>query len=172
MNKWFNVKVKYTKTMENGTIKRVSEPYLLSAVSFSEAETRIFEELGQVIRGEFEVTAIASKEYQDIFAYDDSFTWWECKVVYDFSELGSDKPKKVSHLYLVTAEDGKEAYERIHESLSSMLVDFTVPKIVCTDIVEVFPEKEYLDREISRRPLEEEEVYSPKNVVFQSEGEE
>lgn len=171
MNKWFNVKVKYTKTTENGTIKRVTEPYLLSAVSFSDAESRIYEELGQVIRGEFDVMAIAHKDYHDIFAYDDSSNWWECKVVYD-SAMDGEKSKKVSQLFLVTAEDAKEAYERIQESLSNLLVDFTVPKVVASDIVDVFPPKMNLDREISRRPLEEEEMYSPKNVVFQSEGEE
>jgi hypothetical protein len=46
MNSWFTVKVKYTRQLENGTFKRVSEPYLLAAMSFTDAEARIYEELG------------------------------------------------------------------------------------------------------------------------------
>jgi hypothetical protein len=56
MNSWFTVKVKYTKQLENGTFKRVSEPYLLAAMTFTDAEARIYEELGSSIRGEFQVT--------------------------------------------------------------------------------------------------------------------
>ena len=46
MNSWFKVKVKYTKQLESGSFKRVSEPYLLSATTFTDAEARIYEELG------------------------------------------------------------------------------------------------------------------------------
>ncbi len=55
---WFEVKVKYTKQLENGSFKRVTEPYLLAAITFTDAESRIYEELGNIIRGEFHVTSI------------------------------------------------------------------------------------------------------------------
>ncbi len=173
MNNWFTVKVKYTKTLENGTNKRVSEPYLLSAISFTDAEARIFEELGQVIRGEFDVVSIGRTEIHDIFAYDDSFTWWKCKVTYDATEQGAEKQKKVSQNYLVSANDAREAYERIKESLSAMLVEFSIPSIIFSPIVDIFPPAENLDREISRRPMEEfavEENPAPRGVVFQAAG--
>lgn len=173
MNNWFTVKVKYTKTLENGTNKRVSEPYLLSAISFTDAEARIFEELGQVIRGEFDVVSIGRTEIHDIFAYDDAFTWWKCKVTFDSAEQGSEKPKKVSQNYLVSANDAREAYERINESLSTMLVEFSIPSIIFSPIVDIFPPSENLDREISRRPIEDfqvEENPAPRGVVFQASG--
>ena len=66
MNSWFTVKVKYTKQLENGTFKRVSEPYLLAAMTFTDAEARIYEELGSSIRGEFQVTGIARTDLHDI----------------------------------------------------------------------------------------------------------
>ena len=62
MNSWFTVKVKYTRQLENGTFKRVSEPYLLAAMSFTDAEARIYEELGSRIRGEFNVVGISRTE--------------------------------------------------------------------------------------------------------------
>ena len=66
MNNWFTVKVKYTNQLDNGAFKRVSEPYLLAAMTFTDAEARIYEELGQVIRGEFNVVGIVRTEIHDI----------------------------------------------------------------------------------------------------------
>jgi len=154
MNTWFTVKVKYTKQLENGMFKRITEPYLLAAMTFTDAETRIYEELDAIIRGEFNVVSIARTELHDIFVYDDSFTWWKCKVTYEAAELHSEKTKKIVQTFLVSAETVKEAYERIRESLSSLLVDFSVLSIIYSPIVEIFPYRENLDREIERKPLE------------------
>jgi hypothetical protein len=71
MNSWFTVRVKYTKQLENGTLKRVTEPYLLAAMTFTDAEARIYEELGSYIRGEFMVVGIARTDLSDIFQYED-----------------------------------------------------------------------------------------------------
>lgn len=174
MNNWFTVKVKYTKQLENGTFKRVSEPYLLSAMTFTDAEARIYDELGQIIRGEFDVISISRTELHDIFAYDDSATWWKCKVTYESAEHNSEKVKKVSQNFLVSAETAKEAYERIQESLSTLMVDFNIPSIVFSPIVDIFPPTENLDREVARRSVEEFEQESAapvgKGVVFSAAG--
>lgn len=173
MNNWFTVKVKYTKQLENGTFKRVSEPYLLSALTFTDAEARIYEELGAIIRGEFDVVSISRTELHDIFAYDDSATWWKCKVTYESAEHDSEKTKKVSQNFLVSAETAKEAYERIQESLSTLMVDFNIPSIIFSPIVDIFPPSENLDREISRRPAEDFELEQKapgKGVVFSASG--
>lgn len=173
MNNWFTVKVKYTKQLENGTFKRVSEPYLLSALTFTDAEARIYEELGAIIRGEFDVVSISRTELHDIFAYDDASTWWKCKVTYESVEHDSEKAKKVAQTFLVSAETAKEAYERIQESLSTLMVDFNIPSIIFSPIVDIFPPNENLDREISRRPAEDfelEQTSSGKGVVFSASG--
>jgi hypothetical protein len=155
MNNWFTVKVKYTKQLDNGALKRVSEPYLLAAMTFTDAEARIYEELGAVIRGEFNVVGIAKTEIHDIFAYDDADVWYKCKVRYDNLDADSEKTKKVTQSFLVSASSVKEAYERIEESLSTMMVDFEIPSIMVSPIVEIFPFTEELDKEISRRPADE-----------------
>lgn len=136
---WFTVKVRYTKQLENGTFKRVTEPYLVNAFSFTDAEARIYQELGEIIRGEFDVTSIAKTEVHDIFSYDDSLKWWKCRITYVASEHNSEKAKKVSQLFFVTAETAKEAYERILESLSSLMVEFEVPEVKSLPLVDVFP---------------------------------
>lgn len=173
MNNWFTVKVKYTKQLENGTFKRVSEPYLLSAMTFTDAEARIYEELGAIIRGEFDVVSISRTELHDIFAYEDSATWWKCKVTYESVEHDSEKTKKVSQTFLVSAETAKEAYERILESLSTLMVEFNIPSIIFSPIVDIFPPNENLDREIARRSVEDfelEQKSAGKGVVFSASG--
>ncbi len=155
MNNWFTVKVKYTKQLDNGALKRVSEPYLLAAMTFTDAEARIYEELGAVIRGEFAVTGIARTEIHDIFAYDDADVWYKAKVKYENFDADSEKSKKVSQNFLVSAHSVKEAYERLQESLQGLMVDFEIPSIIVSPIVEIFPYQEDLDRELSRRPIEE-----------------
>ncbi|MGV3629682.1 MAG: DUF4494 domain-containing protein [Bacteroidota bacterium] len=152
MNSWFTVKVKYTKQLENGTFKRVSEPYLLAAMTFTDAEARIYEELGSVIRGEFVVTNIARTDFHDIFYYEDSDVWYKCKITYESQDADSEKQKKISQNFLVSARSVKEAFDRLQESLSTLMVDFQVPSIIVSPIVDIFPFTENLDKEISRRP--------------------
>lgn len=173
MNTWFIVKVKYTKQLENGSFKRVSEPYLLAAMTFTDAEARIYEELGAIIRGEFTVTNIARADYHDIFHYEDSEMWYKCKVSYESQDADTDKKKKVSQNFLVSADTVKDSYERIRESLSTLMVDFQVPSIVLTPIVDIFPYNEELDREIERKPMqkeEEEEEVIGKGVIYTAPG--
>ena len=172
MNKWFTVKVKYTKQLDNGALKRISEPYLLAAMTFTDAEARIYEELGSVIRGEFNVVGIARTEIHDIFAYDDADVWYKCKVRYESVDADTEKARKVNQNFLVSANSVKEAYERIVESLDTLMVDFEIPSIIVSPIVEIFPYNEDLDREIERRPIEEVEelVESSGSPVFSASG--
>ncbi|MCT4562054.1 MAG: DUF4494 domain-containing protein [Crocinitomicaceae bacterium] len=172
MNNWFTVKVKYTKQLENGSFKRVSEPYLLAAMTFTDAEARIYEELGTMIKGEFNVVGITRTELHDVFHYDDADIWYKVKLTYETTDMDAEKTKKVSQNFLITANSVKEAYERIKESLSTLMVDFMIPAITQSPIVDVFPYAEELDREISRRPLEEgEELPStPGGKVYSAPG--
>lgn len=142
MNSWFTVKVKYTKQLDDGTFKRVSEPYLLAAMTFTDAEARIYEELGALIRGEFVVTGIARTDFHDIFHYEDAEVWYKCKITYEAGGDGGEegaKAKKVSQNFLVTAHSVKDAYERMKESLGGMMIDYVIPSITISPIVDVFP---------------------------------
>lgn len=141
MNNWFTVTVKYTKQMDDGTFKRVTEPYLLAAMTHSDAETRIYEELGAHIRGEFVVTGVKRTDIHDIFHYEDSDTWYKCKVNFESGGDGEEfgKGKRVSQFFLVSAHNVGEAYTRLRESLSGMLIDFQVPNIALSPLVDIFP---------------------------------
>lgn len=177
MSNWFTVKVKYTKQLDNGALKRVSEPYLLSAMTFTDAEASIYEELGAVIRGEFNVTGIVRTELNDIFAYDDTGVWYKCKVVYDNLDADTEKSKKVSQNFLVEASSVKEAYERLTDNLKGMLVDFQIPSVVVSPIVEIFsnegePENESRGQQTNDNNYTQEELENNenKNVVYSAPG--
>jgi hypothetical protein len=157
MNSWFTIKVKYTKQLEDGRLKRVTEPYLVDAISFTDAEARIYEEVGTNVKGEFIITGISKTDYADIFYYEDADDWYKCKLTYVSVDADSGKEKKISNNFLVTAHNVKQAYERIKESLADMTVTFEVPSIMLSPIVEVMPYNPDLDVEVGRREMTEEE---------------
>lgn len=98
MHTWFECKVKYVKIDEvSGREKKVNEPYLVDAVSFTEAENRIHQELEQMIRGDFMVTNIRKANYADIFPFDNADRWFKCKVSYVALDEGAGKEKGQQH---------------------------------------------------------------------------
>lgn len=140
MNNYFEVKVRYTKQLESGDFKRVSEPYLLAAMTFSDAESRIYGELGSLIRGEFVVQAIKRYDVHDIFHYSDSDIWYRSTISFESMGDGDEgRGKKVKQSFLVTAHSVKQATERINESLAGMMIDYVIKGTVESPIVEVFP---------------------------------
>ena len=139
MNNWFTVKVKYTKQLDNGTFKRVSEQYLLSAMSFTDAEARTYEEIGSLVRGEFIIDAITKTELHDIFGFDGQESWYLVRVQYDSVDVDSEKSKKVLNKFLVSAENIDQAQKNIKESLSGLMVDYQITSITESAIQDVFP---------------------------------
>ena len=64
---WFETKVKYRKTMEDGSEKVVSEAYVVDALSFTEAESAIIDEMSVYVSGELKVSGIGKACYGEIF---------------------------------------------------------------------------------------------------------
>lgn len=138
MKIYFEATVKYAKENEQGLLKNVSEKYIVDAVSHTEAEAIIYDRLASIIRGDFQVKRLVPANITDIFHYEDTDIWHKCKVTYFIADADTGKEKKVTQFMLLTANNVKEAYERIHESLNSMLVSFQVPAISESPIIEVF----------------------------------
>ena len=166
MNSWYTIKVKFTKEFTDGTLKRVTEPYLVSSMSFTEAEARIYKEVAEYVRGEFLVTSIAKTEFADIFDYDDAETWYKAKLSYTTEDADTGKEKKFNHNYLVAAHNVKEAYERLEDSLKGLLATYEIPAIAKTQIVDIFPyDPEFAAEGIPAEGQdEEEESFSSPNI--------
>lgn len=142
MNNWFTVKVRYTKQLDKGTFKRVTEPYLVAAMTFTDAEARIYEELGSLIKGEFRVVYAVRTELHDIFNYDDADVWYKVKISYEMvaSDIG-EGTKKTTNYILVSAQNVKEAYDRIKQCLEKLMVDYKIHAISESPIIDIYPYK-------------------------------
>lgn len=136
---WFSSKVRYTKQQDNGVFKRVTEEYLVAGHTFTDVEEKIYKELGTLIKGEFKVTGIKPVNVHDIFTYDDADVYYKVKIAYNAESEEGEKSRRVAQEFLVMAHNVKEAYERTQESLSTMMVDFTIESISISPIIDIFP---------------------------------
>ena len=111
MNEWFECKVKYERTMDDGKVKKVNEPYLVDALSFTEAEERIIEERKHYMSGEFQVSDIKRARYAELFETDDESAdrWFKVKLTFITLDEKTGAEKKTSQNVLVQAADLRAA---------------------------------------------------------------
>ena len=141
MNKWFECKVKYDKTMENGLVKKVSEPYLVDAISFTEAEKRFIEEIRPFMTGEFEVSDIKRVNYSEVFFNDaeSADRWFKCKLSFITLDEKSGAEKRTNSYALVQAADLREAIKHLDEQMNGTIMDYQIASVTETMIMDVFP---------------------------------
>lgn len=139
---WFECKVKYRKTNDNGVQKVVTEPYLVDALSFTEAETRINEEMSAYISESFKVTNIKVTNYAEIHPSDEADQWFKSKISLLAYDEESGKERKTNMYLLIQANDVKDAHEKTLEVMRNTMGDYTIPSISETTIVDVFPYNE------------------------------
>ena len=141
MNNWFECKVKYEKTMENGLTKKVSEPYLVDAISFTEAEKRIIEEIRPFMAGEFVISDIKRANYSEVFFCDaeSADRWFKCKLSFITLDEKSGAEKKTNSYALVQAGDLREAIKYLDEQMKGTIMDYQIASVTETMIMDVFP---------------------------------
>lgn len=141
MANWFECKAKYEKMMENGAVKKVSEPYLVDALSFTEAEARIIEELTPFISGEFTIDSVKRTRIKEIFWDDSADKWYQVKVAFITIDEKTAAEKKSVHLALVAANDFRGALDSFMEGMKGTLADFDIIAITETPIMDVYKVK-------------------------------
>ena len=134
MASWFECKIRYDKTQENGSIKKVTEPYLVDALSFTEAEARIIEEQTPFISGEVNVTAVKRTKISEIFWDDSADKWYLVKVAFITIDEKSAVEKKTTSLILVAGSDFKEG-------MKGTMADFEIVSITETPLMDVYKVK-------------------------------
>jgi hypothetical protein len=139
MNTWFECKVKYQKITESGKEYMVTENFLLDAVSFTDAETRMIRQLQQMVKGEFSVVDIKKSKIGEIFPYDSGEWWFKATINLVTIDEEAGKEKKLRTWYLVMADDIKQALERLDESLSYIVIPYVISSLTVSTIVDVFP---------------------------------
>lgn len=150
MQTWFEVKVKYIKVDQDGRERKVSESYLVDAVSFTDAETRIIQQMQQIIRGEFQVDNIKKSNIIEIFPAESGEFWYKARIAIVTIDEKAGKEKKINNYFLVAADDFKEGFKRLEEGLSYILVPYQTTAMSLSNIVDVFPY--FQDETVKRLP--------------------
>lgn len=135
---WFLCKIRYQQEAENGKLNTINEQYLLDAVSFTDAEARLHQQIGSVIK-EFSISSVSRMRLTDILHFDDSPTWYRGKANLLMTDEKTGKEKKIANVILVSAPSVKAACERLEENLSSLMDPFEITDVGLTKILEVFP---------------------------------
>lgn len=141
MADWFECKAKYDKMQENGAAKKVSEPYLVDALSFTEAEARMIEELTPFISGEFTIDSVKRTRIKEIFWDDSADKWYQVKVAFVTIDEKTAAEKRSMHLALVAANDFQGALKNFLDGMKGTLADFEIVAIQETPIMDVFKMK-------------------------------
>ena len=143
---WFVCKIKYEKVTEDGTQKKVTEQHVVEALSFSEAEAKITEEMSSYISGEFEIADITIAPFKEIFFSDNDSDdkWYKAKLQFITIDEKTEKEKRSSVLYLVQASSINGAIKNIDEVMKNTMIDYvscSVQETQILDVYEILPDK-------------------------------
>ena len=127
--------------------RKVTETYVVDALSFSEAESRILEEMGKYVSGELEVCDLKIAQYKEIFFADNDLAdkWYKAKLAFITIDEKTDKEKKTSVFYLVNAGNINSALKNVDELMGSTMIDYQTCNLTETHIMDVFEYKKKPD---------------------------
>ena len=140
---WFECKMRYEKTGDDGMPKKVIETYVVDAVSFGEAESRILEEMSSYVSGEIEVVDLKIAQYKEIFFADNDLAdkWYKAKLAFITIDEKTDREKKTSVYYLVNAGNINSALKNVDEIMGGTMIDYQTCNLTETQIIDVFEYK-------------------------------
>jgi len=137
---WKECIVQYEKMQENDLPRKVREMYVVSGVSFAEAEENISEEMQGFVRGEFDVININPAVYKEVFFSDDASAdkWFKARVQFITIDDKSAKEKRATYYYLIQANTFGEAKKNLEEVMKGSIMDYEIVKIEEANIIDVF----------------------------------
>lgn len=140
VSKYYEVKIQYQQMQEDGREKKVSEQYVVEALSFTEAENRIIEEMTPYTSGEFDVVSEKIAAYSEIILSDksDDYKWFISKVGFITLDERTAKEKKQTFRYLVQAATSEIALDYTKEMLSHGMSDYSIDSVQDTPTLDVF----------------------------------
>ena len=141
-----------------------TDTYLLDAVSYTEAEARITEEMKAYTNEDFRIMNIKVANFSEVHPFENSDRWFKSKVSLVALDEESGKERKTNMYLLVQANDVKEAFENTTKAMDSTMGDYSIPAITESPILDVFPyftgEEEQLEKYnvLEKTETSEEEV--------------
>lgn len=151
MATWFECRFKYNQENEKGGVTSVSECYLVDAVSFTDAEARVYNEIGSNYR-EFALLKVAKYPLHDLVHNEGSDKWYKCKVAIITLDEKSGKERKQKQTIIASADNIKQAYESVDALFGGSISDYEIMDIVSTNITEILP---YVEEERKLTRLED-----------------
>lgn len=141
MHTWFQCNIRYEKVMENGINKKVTEPYLVDALSYTEAEARIIKEITPYISGEFTVSDIKRANFSELFTSDEDAAdrYFKCKLFFITLDEKTECEKRVSTNVLVQAADLRDAVKKLDEGMKGTMADYVIASVSETLIMDIYP---------------------------------
>ena len=138
---WFECKIRYDKTMDDGKIKRVTETYMVDALTFTEAEKRFLEEMEPYMSGEYEVAGIRKARIAELMASADANDdrWYRVKVAFITIDEKTEAEKRTNQTMLVQARDLKTAVVNVEHGMAGTMIDYVLVSVNETAILDVFP---------------------------------
>ena len=140
MYTWFECNVGYEQG-EDGLIKKVTEPYLIEAFSYTEAEARVMQELSPYISGDYSITNIKRAKIAELFPNDLGDRWYTCKINIILLDESRGIEKKVANYILVQASAVLDAWQKLEIGMKGTLSDYVVVSIGESPIIDIFPYK-------------------------------
>ena len=137
-NKWFVCSVAADKSQPDGTIKKVTNMYLVDAMSFTEAENRIIEEMTPYIVGEFEVAAVKKARISELFIDPEGDKWYRAKVMFITIDEKTGVEKKAASTMLVQASDFQRAVKNLEDGMKGTMSDWEIFSITETPILDIY----------------------------------
>ncbi|MDD4535133.1 MAG: DUF4494 domain-containing protein [Prevotella sp.] len=140
---WFETKIKYEKTAEDGALKPVIEQYVVDALSFTEAEATIIEEMSSYISGEFKIVSMKPAPYHEIFFSEDpkADKWYKAKLSFITIDEKTEKEKRSMVNYLVQAATLPGAVNAIGNVMGGTMIDYVISSVTETMFMDVFEHK-------------------------------
>ncbi len=138
MAQWIEVKARYDKMMDNGTVKKITEPYLADALSCTEAEARVTEEIQPFISGDFRISSVVTTKISEIFWDASGDRFYKVKVNFITIDEKTASEKRTATYILVQASGFKEAYDNFIDGMKDTMADFEIEAITETKLVDVF----------------------------------
>lgn len=137
---WFECKVRYEKTQEDGSEKMVNELYVVDALSFTEAEASIIDNMSVYVSGEFKVANINPANYNEIFfsGNDDDDLWFKARLAFITIDEKKDKEKRTYVNYLIQAKCIERAKRYVDEVMGKTMNDYELKSLSETKIFDVF----------------------------------
>lgn len=159
--KWFETKIKYDKMVDaDGLMKPIKELYVLDALSFSDAEASIMEEMRAYISGAFDIVDIKPASYKEIFFSEDTSDdrWYKAKLQFITIDEKTEKEKRQNVYYLVQASTLFKAVKNIDEVMGKTMIDYAIASVAETTVMDVFEHEAKLEGEKNDVPEYEEQA--------------